>query len=159
MLAKARTLGWSGMRWAGIACAAPAMLIPIFLVFWGSGESPPSAAQHGFMAFATVIFQIAAGVLFSRDGVVSGSNFRNSIKRLGTLMTRIAEARKLTEAMVDEPMMDSASRRERLGELSVWMSVCQEDAIHAMEDWYESMPRAAQELKNKISGEEERHGR
>ena len=46
--------------------------------------------------------------------------------------------------------MDIASRREGLGQLSVLSSVIQEEVSEAMDDWFEAMPHAADEVSRDL---------
>ena len=128
------------------------------LAVLGSRENPPSAAIQGLLAFISVAAQIAAGWMFSRDGVVDKAKLKSSVRRLELLRQRAVAARRLTEEMADDPKMDLASRREGLGQLSVWSSVIQEEVSEAMDDWLEAMPHAADEVSRELRRQEGKKG-
>jgi hypothetical protein len=130
--------------------------IPIVLAVLGSSENPPSAATQGLLAFISVAAQIAAGWMFSRDGVVDKAKFQSSVRRLELLRQRAVQARRLTEDMVDDPKMDLASRREALGRLSVWASIIQEEVSEAMDDWFEAMPHAVDVVSHELASKEQK---
>ena len=142
-------------RVVGLVFAAVGVSIPIVLAITGSRDEPPSASVQGLLAFVAVVAQVAAGWLFSSVGVVDPSHPRRAVRRLEGLRRRAAEARLVADRLVDMPDMKVADRRVALGELSVWMSVVQEEVVEAMEDWYEAMPHAIEAAAAEAEGIED----
>lgn len=146
---------WDGRRATAAVCALVGAGIPVFLAYKGSSEKPPTAAIQGLLAFVSVASQIAAAWLFSHVGIVDPSHPKRAIRRLEGLRRKSSEARRVTEQLVDAPEMKLADRRAVLGEMSVWMSVIQEEVVEAMEDWYLAMPHA---IESAVDQEQEDDG-
>jgi len=100
---------------------------------------------QGLLAFVSVASQLGAAWVFSQVGVIDAAHPRSAVRRLANLRARSVKAREVAELLADQPEMKLADRREALGQLSVWMSVVQEEVVEAMEDWLQAMPKAFKE--------------
>lgn len=143
-MARQRQLSWpwNRLQTVGGVLVIAGLAGSVVLALRGSSETPPSAAAQGLFVLLLAICQIGAALSFSRVGRVDPSHPVRAIRRLEQLRERAAGARKVAEGLAENPNMNLGDRKQALGELSVWMSVIQEDVVEAMEDWATAVPDA-----------------
>lgn len=121
------------------------LAVSVVLAVRGNSKTPPSAGTQGLFVLVSAVCQVGAAWVFSRVGRVDPSHPARAVRRLERLRARASSGRQVAEALYDNPGMAIGERKQALGELSVWMSVVQEEVVEAMEDWAAAVPDALRE--------------
>jgi hypothetical protein len=125
---------WLRTNGLGVALLAGSLVVTAILALMSSSTQPPSTLESWLLAFSAAALQIGAGFSFGRVGRADPSHARSSVRQLQALGETAAEARQLAEDAFDGAR-ENDGYRVVLGKLSVHLSVIEENATLAVEDW------------------------
>jgi hypothetical protein len=125
---------WLRANGLGVALLGGSLVLTAILALKSSSTQPPSTLESWLLAFFAAGLQIAAGFSFGRVGSADPSHARSSVRQLQALGDTAADARELAEDAFDEAK-ENDSYRVALGQLSVHLSVIEDHATLAVENW------------------------
>lgn len=120
------------------------VLITIWLGLRSASPKPPSGSESAVLVIFSAALQIAGGATFASVGRADPGHAQSAVRRLIRVGTRAKESEGLVQHAIE--FGNSTAQKRALGQVSVSLSVIQEDAMDAIADWNYFHTEALKEL-------------
>jgi len=126
-------------QFAGVAALLVGLALSVWLAFAASSETPPSASQSALLVVIGAIFNAGGALLFARR---PGEPNLGASRMAARHLAQAGESVALTRSIAEDAFDDGTAPRLRaaVGELSVRLSVLEQQLDSNLKDWAESYP-------------------
>ncbi|HEV8713807.1 MAG TPA: hypothetical protein VGX03_13395 [Candidatus Binatia bacterium] len=117
----------------GAVCVAIGLGATVIIGVLSSSDKPPSGREAASLVTAAALFQLAGAGFLHQSGKADPGHAKSSVRRL----VRIGRRARAAEIQANEVLEKGTAgdMKRILGEITVSLSVIQEDALDAMADW------------------------